>query len=61
MEPNLEKTWRCSICGYLHYGDNPPETCPICEAQAEDFKEIEVAGVKPVFNRVTGLKDSWGK
>ena len=20
-----------------------------------------VAGVKPVFNRVTGLKDSWGK
>lgn len=43
MAPNSEKTWRCSICGFLHYGDAVPETCPICDAKAEDFKEIETA------------------
>lgn len=41
MDPNIEKTWRCSICGFLHYGDHTPEICPICDAKAEDFKEIE--------------------
>jgi nitrite reductase (NADH) large subunit len=42
MRENTEQTWRCSICGYLHYGDGPPESCPICETGADDFKRIEV-------------------
>jgi nitrite reductase (NADH) large subunit len=42
MQKNTEKTYRCSICGYIHYGDEAPESCPICDAKAEDFKEIEV-------------------
>ena len=42
MQKNIDTTWRCSICGYIHYGDEAPETCPICDAKAEDFKEIEV-------------------
>jgi nitrite reductase (NADH) large subunit len=46
MLKNTEKTYRCSICGYIHYGDTPPETCPICDATAADFKEIEVV-VRP--------------
>ena len=46
MLKNTEKTYRCSICGYLHYGDAPPETCPICDASAADFKEIDVV-VRP--------------
>lgn len=46
MHKNTEKTWRCSICGYIHYGDEPPETCLICDAKASDFKEIEVV-VRP--------------
>jgi nitrite reductase (NADH) large subunit len=46
MEKNTEKTWRCSICGYIHYGDEAPEPCPICTAKSEDFKQIEVA-VRP--------------
>lgn len=27
----------CSVCGYVHEGDNPPEFCPICKAPAEKF------------------------
>lgn len=35
---NKEKTkWICPICGYIHYGDNPPETCPLCGAPKDIF------------------------
>lgn len=46
MQKNTENTWRCSICGYIHYGIETPELCPICEAKATDFKEIQVV-VRP--------------
>jgi nitrite reductase (NADH) large subunit len=42
MEKNTEKTYRCSVCGYIHYGEAAPDVCPICDAKAEDFKEIEM-------------------
>ena len=29
----------CSVCGYVHEGDNPPAECPVCHAPAEKFKE----------------------
>ncbi len=32
-------TYVCSVCGYVHEGDNPPEACPICKAPAEKFVE----------------------
>lgn len=35
------KTWVCSICGYQHEGDTPPEACPICNMPAEKFAEKE--------------------
>ena len=31
----------CSVCGYIHEGDNPPEECPICHAGADKFKVVE--------------------
>ncbi|VGO22003.1 FAD-dependent oxidoreductase [Pontiella sulfatireligans] len=47
MQQNTEKTWRCAICGYIHYGDSAPEPCPICDAKAEDFEHID-APQRPV-------------
>lgn len=38
------KRWRCSVCGYVHTGDEPPETCPICEAPKRMFVEIDADG-----------------
>lgn len=30
-QPEENKTkWVCSVCGYEHYGDTPPEKCPLC-------------------------------
>lgn len=37
------KRWRCTICNYIHEGDAPPERCPICNAPASKFVEIEPA------------------
>ena len=31
----------CSVCGYVHEGDNPPEKCPVCNAPAEKFNKQE--------------------
>lgn len=31
------KTWRCTVCGYIHKGDEAPDNCPNCNAIAEKF------------------------
>ena len=33
------KKFVCSICGYVHEGNEAPEKCPICGAGADKFKE----------------------
>ena len=33
------KSYSCSICGYLHEGEQPPEKCPQCGAPKEKFFE----------------------
>jgi len=33
------KKWICTVCGYVHEGDTPPEKCPICGAPADKFME----------------------
>ncbi len=35
------KKFVCSVCGYVHEGDTPPEVCPICKAPAEKFNEVK--------------------
>ncbi|MCM1322525.1 MAG: NADH peroxidase [Bacteroides sp.] len=35
------KAWVCSVCGYVHYGDEAPDSCPQCKAGKAAFKEKE--------------------
>ena len=35
------KQWVCSVCGYVHTGDEAPDTCPLCKVSKENFKEKE--------------------
>ncbi|MFN3822163.1 MAG: rubredoxin-like domain-containing protein [bacterium] len=35
------KRYRCSVCGYEHTGDEPPEVCPVCGASKDAFEEID--------------------
>ena len=34
------KKFVCTICGYVHEGENAPEKCPQCKVPAEKFKEM---------------------
>jgi rubredoxin len=34
------KKWECTVCGYIHIGEEPPETCPVCGADKSQFVEI---------------------
>ncbi|MBR1645594.1 MAG: MBL fold metallo-hydrolase [Selenomonadaceae bacterium] len=31
--------WVCSVCGYEHVGDNPPEKCPRCKQPSTAFRK----------------------
>jgi len=33
--------WLCTICGYIHEGDEPPEICPQCGAPKDKFIKLE--------------------
>lgn len=35
------KKYICTVCGYVHEGERPPEKCPICGVGSEKFKEQE--------------------
>ncbi|MCI6275533.1 MAG: NADH peroxidase [Clostridium sp.] len=35
------KKFVCTVCGYIHEGDTPPEICPICKVGADKFEEIK--------------------
>ncbi|MCQ2514817.1 MAG: NADH peroxidase [Ruminococcus sp.] len=33
--------WVCSVCGYVHEGDEAPEKCPVCKVSSDKFKKVE--------------------
>ena len=35
----MEKTFVCTICGYVHKGSDAPDQCPQCKAGKDKFKE----------------------
>jgi len=41
-----KQAWRCTVCGYIHHGPEPPEMCPICGSPKEAF-EAHVAETQP--------------
>jgi rubrerythrin len=38
------KKWVCSVCGYVHTGDEVPDSCPQCKAAASKFNEQKAGG-----------------
>jgi len=33
----MGKKWKCTVCGYIHEGDKPPDLCPVCRAHKFQF------------------------
>ena len=50
------KKYVCSVCGYVHEGNEPPERCPQCKAPAEKFTEqVATDGIEFVDGHVIGV------
>lgn len=54
----LEKQWRCTVCGYIHNGDNPPDICPVCGVDASFFELVTEEGDKKVVAEVKAVPKS---
>lgn len=40
-EPKLEiEQWQCLVCGYIHTGSEPPESCPVCGVPSSEFEPL---------------------
>lgn len=47
MAETIAQAWRCSVCGYIHRGAEPPEWCPVCGAARDDFEPYEEPAAAP--------------
>ncbi|MDA3810454.1 MAG: FAD-dependent oxidoreductase [Spirochaetaceae bacterium] len=52
----IPKAWKCTVCGYIHYGEEPPEICPVCGATKELFEEFIESEKSPIK---TIQNDQW--
>ena len=41
------KKWKCSVCNYIHEGDEPPTECPVCGADEAKFIKVEESSTQP--------------
>lgn len=46
----MKKLWKCSVCGYIHQGENAPGVCPKCGAPAEKFVGLNEEEAKKVYS-----------
>ena len=52
----MKKYWRCFVCNDIHYGVNPPETCPTCRVK-NAYVEISSAEAQIVTGVFTVESD----
>ena len=45
MSDAQSTSWICTVCGYIHYGPEPPDCCPVC-GSTKDYFELH-AQVSP--------------
>jgi len=39
----MPRRWKCTVCGYIHEGNEPPEFCPVCGADRSLFVAVDEA------------------
>ena len=54
------KKWVCSVCGYVHEGDTPPEKCPVCKVPGSKFVE-QAAEMSWAAEHVVGVGKVFGE
>ncbi len=51
----MSKRFVCSVCGYVHTGDAPPDTCPQCKAPRDKFTTQEAGEKQWADQHVIGV------
>lgn len=51
----MAKKWICSVCGYVHEGNEAPERCPQCRVPKDKFNELKDEGLSFVTEHVVGI------
>ena len=51
------KKFVCTVCGYIHEGENAPEICPVCKVGADKFVEKSGTMVFADEHRIGIAKD----
>jgi primosomal protein N' len=46
------KAWICPRCGYIHYGPQPPDECPVC---GTEYVLSKKPGVKEIMQFLEGV------
>ena len=49
------KKYRCTVCGYIHEGENPPEFCPVCKVPASKFVLVEETDMAWAAEHMVGV------
>ncbi len=49
MQQQGGSTWRCTVCGYVHNGTEPPDVCPVCGASPAEFEALAAAAPAAVI------------
>jgi PAS domain S-box-containing protein len=52
----MAKRWQCTVCGYLHDGEEPPDVCPVCGADRSRFIPLEVQKAGLLQSMVAAFK-----
>ena len=47
--------WVCTVCGYVHEGDQPPAECPTCHVGPDKFKKVEENKTEWADDHVVGV------
>jgi rubredoxin/uncharacterized membrane protein len=52
------KVWQCTVCKYIHRGEEPPEKCPVCGVDKSKFIEIDESMIPERPVRKAAVKEA---
>jgi rubredoxin len=45
----MKKLYKCSVCGYIHEGEEAPESCQKCGAPKDKFIELSAEDTEKIY------------
>ncbi|WP_297436795.1 rubredoxin-like domain-containing protein [uncultured Clostridium sp.] len=45
----MKNLFKCTVCGYIHEGENAPEKCPKCGLGTEKFNKLDAEVVEKIY------------